>query len=68
MGGALRAEEVSHWLLSLRSQTPLAAGRAHGPSTLPRDARRWAEAAAQPMGVARGAGLRALGLRARASW
>ncbi|XP_055274731.1 translation initiation factor IF-2-like [Moschus berezovskii] len=42
MGGALRAGEASHWLLSLRPQTPLAAGRAHGPSTLPRDARRWA--------------------------
>ena len=68
MGGALHAggPPIGSSLSALRPHWPRVerTGRARCPAMRGVGL----EAAAQPMGVARGAGLRALGLRARASW
>lgn len=59
---------ASHWLPSLRPRSPLAAARAHGPSTPLRAARCVAGHGDAANGSARGAGPRTTGARARASW
>lgn len=55
-GSGSRAGAASHWLLSLCPPSRLAAGRAHGPCTLPHAARRWTGGGGG--GAANGSGLR----------